>query len=146
MSIYNQSVQHEQCLDPEDVDNTVHTAQDFEKGDVKQFRKACQWYETLGHRMAGSGHCLDVFACSLDQVGIAEMHDAVSVTGEVLLGSCSLWKMIEIICKKIGNSIACVVPAALRSTCVAMICSVSCVTAFVPYATIGHLLCTALYL
>ncbi len=48
---------------------------------MKQFRKACQWYETLGRRMAGSGHCLDVFACSLDQVGIAEMHDAVSVTG-----------------------------------------------------------------
>ena len=48
---------------------------------MKQFKKACQWYETLGQRMEGSGHCLDVFACSLDQVGIAEMHAAVSVTG-----------------------------------------------------------------
>ena len=56
--------------------------QDFEKSaGVKQFKKACQWYESLGRRMAGSGHCLDVFACSLDQVGVAEMHDAVSVTG-----------------------------------------------------------------
>ena len=63
---------------------SVCALQDFEKGDVKQFRKACQWYETLGQRMAGSGHCLDVFACSLDQVGIAEMHDAISVTGEVV--------------------------------------------------------------
>ena len=71
----------------------MHDLQDFEKGDVKQFRKACQWYETLGQRMAGSGHCLDVFACSLDQVGIAEMHDAISVTGEAasyLSLACSL--------------------------------------------------------
>jgi len=64
------------------VKKCMHGLQDFEKSaGVKQFKKACQWYESLGRRMAGSGHCLDVFACSLDQVGIAEMHDAVSVTG-----------------------------------------------------------------
>ena len=64
--------------------------QDFEKSaGVKQFKKACQWYESLGRRMAGSGHCLDVFACSLDQVGIAEMHDAVSVTGLPAARACA---------------------------------------------------------
>ena len=64
--------------------------QDFEKSaGVKQFKKACQWYESLGRRMAGSGHCLDVFACSLDQVGIAEMHDAVSVTGLPAAHACA---------------------------------------------------------
>ena len=68
----------------------THGLQDFEKSaGVKEFRKACQWYETLGRRMAGSGHCLDVFACSLDQVGIAEMHDAVSVTGLNMVLVCS---------------------------------------------------------
>ena len=56
--------------------------QDFEKGEVKQFKKAWLWYENLAQRMAGSGHCLDVFACSLDQVGIAEMHEAVAKTGQ----------------------------------------------------------------
>lgn len=70
----------------------MHGLQDFEKSaGVKEFRKACQWYETLGWRMAGSGHCLDVFACSLDQVGIAEMHDAVSVTGVNMLLVCICW-------------------------------------------------------
>lgn len=56
--------------------------QDFEKGEVKQFKKSWLWYENLAQRMAGSGHCLDVFACSLDQVGIAEMHEAVAKTGQ----------------------------------------------------------------
>lgn len=56
--------------------------QDFEKGEVKQFKKAWLWYEKLAQRMAGSGHCLDVFACSLDQVGIAEMHEAIAKTGQ----------------------------------------------------------------
>lgn len=55
--------------------------QDFEKGEVKQFKKAWLYYENLAQRMAGSGHCLDVFACSLDQVGIAEMHEAIAKTG-----------------------------------------------------------------
>ncbi len=68
----------------------MHGLQDFEKSaGVKQFKKACQWYESLGRRMAGSGHCLDVFACSLDQVGIAEMHDAVSVTGLPAAHACA---------------------------------------------------------
>ena len=57
-----------------------HNLQDFEKGDLKQFKKAWLWYETLAQRMAGSGHCLDVFACSLDQVGIAEMNESVAKT------------------------------------------------------------------
>ena len=72
------------------INKRMHGQQDFEKSTgVKQFKKACQWYESLGRRMAGSGHCLDVFACSLDQVGIAEMHDAVSVTGLPAAHACA---------------------------------------------------------
>ena len=62
--------------------------QDFEKGEVKQFKKSCQWYQTVAQRLAGSGHCLDVFACSLDQVGIAEMHEAISSSGEYRVALC----------------------------------------------------------
>lgn len=62
--------------------NVCCCMQDFEKGEVKQFKKAWLWYEKLAERMAGSGHCLDVFACSLDQVGIAEMHEAIAKTGQ----------------------------------------------------------------
>lgn len=77
-----------------DISNHVamHTfpvhLQDFEKGEVKQFKKACQWYQTVAQRLAGSGHCLDVFACSLDQVGIAEMHEAISSSGEYMVVLC----------------------------------------------------------
>ena len=111
------------------LENTLHTAQDFEKGDVKQFRKACQWYETLGQSMASSGHCLDVFACSLDQVGIAEMHDAVSVTGDLDMCACSAFRMLQVIRKQSDKTITCLVQAALASSGFAMLCSAFSVTA-----------------
>ncbi|KAL3133000.1 hypothetical protein ABBQ38_006909 [Trebouxia sp. C0009 RCD-2024] len=67
------------------LEESIRTHRDFEKGEVKQFKKSWLWYENLAQRMAGSGHCLDVFACSLDQVGIAEMHEAVAKTGGVVI-------------------------------------------------------------
>ena len=60
-------------------------AQDFEKGSVKQFMKSVQYYDELGARLIKAGHCLDVFSCSLDQVGLAEMHPAVNTSGDRLL-------------------------------------------------------------
>ena len=55
--------------------------QDFEKGKLKHFQPALKHYDGLADRMNKNGHSLDVFACSLDQVGIAEMHPAVHYTG-----------------------------------------------------------------
>ena len=55
--------------------------QDFEKGSLKHFQQALKHYDSLADRMNENGHSLDVFACSLDQVGIAEMHPAVHYTG-----------------------------------------------------------------
>ena len=60
------------------------TLQDFEKGSLRHFQQALKHYDGLADRMNKSGHCLDVFACSLDQVGIAEMHPAVHYTGMLL--------------------------------------------------------------
>lgn len=56
--------------------------QDFEKGHVKQFTKAVKHYDELADRLNKAGHSLSVFACSLDQVGLAEMHPAVHYTGK----------------------------------------------------------------
>lgn len=56
--------------------------QDFEKGSVKLFSKAVRHYDELANRLNKCGHSLSVFACALDQVGLAEMHPAVHYTGE----------------------------------------------------------------
>lgn len=59
-------------------------SQDFEKGKLKHFEAALRHYDNLADRMNKCGHTLDMFACSLDQVGIAEMHPAVHYTGASL--------------------------------------------------------------
>ena len=56
--------------------------QDFEKGNIQRFAKSLSHYDSLADRLNRCSHSLDVFACSLDQVGLAEMHPAVHYTGE----------------------------------------------------------------
>ena len=46
---------------------------------------ACKHYAALAACLAAAGHALDVYACSLDQVGIAEMKPAVERTGGLLV-------------------------------------------------------------
>ena len=55
--------------------------QDLEKGETRAFKQARAFYEGLADRLVASGHALDVFACSLDQVGLDEMRPAVAGTG-----------------------------------------------------------------
>jgi len=76
------------CADPSpdpDPEGPRHAAQDLEKGETRAFKQARAFYEGLADRLVASGHALDVFACSLDQVGLDEMRPAVASTG---LGFC----------------------------------------------------------
>ncbi len=60
------------------------THHDFDKGNAaltQQFTKSAQFYQDLGTRLVTCGHCVDLFACSLDQVGVAEMFPMVEGTG-----------------------------------------------------------------
>lgn len=69
--------------------------QDFAKDDVKLFKRSLTFYEGLATRLGLAGHCLDVFACSLDQVGLAEMHPAVASTGALSrpdISRSALWR------------------------------------------------------
>lgn len=63
----------------------MFSMQDLEKGDARLFGKARKQYEALGDRLTAAGAALDVFACSLDQVGLAEMRPAVSDSGDLNL-------------------------------------------------------------
>ena len=68
-----------------DMSETMRTHQDFNKGDAKHYKAASKFYNQIGIRLATHAHTLDVFACSLDQVGLAEMKTAVDQTGGVMV-------------------------------------------------------------
>ncbi|KAK2531894.1 Sec23b [Columba guinea] len=40
-----------------------------------------EYYETLANRTAASGHCIDIYACALDQTGLLEMKCCANLTG-----------------------------------------------------------------
>ena len=68
-----------------DMSENLRTHADFNKGSAKHFKAASKYYNSLGIRLATHAHTLDVFACSLDQVGLAEMKTAVDQTGGVMV-------------------------------------------------------------
>lgn len=42
-----------------------------------------QHYEMLANRTAANGHCIDIYACALDQTGLLEMKCCPNLTGYV---------------------------------------------------------------
>jgi protein transport protein SEC23 len=61
----------------------IRSHKDLAKDAAPLFAKAAKFYAGVGAAMVQAGHALDVFACSLDQVGLAEMKPAIERTGGV---------------------------------------------------------------
>lgn len=59
----------------------IRSHKDIEKDDGRAYRKAAKYYEALGMRTAQSGHVVDIFVGSLDQVGLLEMKALPNFTG-----------------------------------------------------------------
>ena len=59
----------------------LRSHKDFEKGTARHWNAATAFYRGVGTRLVAASLALDVFACSLDQVGLAEMKAAVEPTG-----------------------------------------------------------------
>lgn len=57
--------------------------QDLVKDAAPFWKKARKFYEGAARQLVAQGHALDVFACSLDQVGLAEMKMPVEATGGI---------------------------------------------------------------
>lgn len=47
------------------------------------FKEACKFYKNIADRAAANAHSIDVFACSLDQVGLLELRPCITSTGGV---------------------------------------------------------------
>ena len=73
----------------QDQAEELRSHKDLDKGSAKHWSAATAFYTRLGERLAQAQLALDVFACALDQVGLAEMKTAVEPTGGALLSHAS---------------------------------------------------------
>ena len=58
---------------------------DLHKGNAPFFKGAVKFFDGVATRAVANGHTIDLFACSLDQVGLAEMKICVEKTGGYLV-------------------------------------------------------------
>lgn len=63
----------------------VRSHKDLAKDAAPLWRPAVAFYDALAKQMVASAHSLDVFACALEQCGIAEMKPLVQATGGLLV-------------------------------------------------------------
>lgn len=68
-----------------DLQEAIRSHKDVDKDAVPHFHKAVKFYEGLAKQLVNQGHVLDLFACALDQVGVAEMKVAVERTGGLVV-------------------------------------------------------------
>jgi len=63
----------------------IRSHHDLIKGEAKFHEEAVKFYTALAEQAATNGHVIDIFACCLDQVGLAEMIACVQRTGGVVV-------------------------------------------------------------
>ncbi|CAA0368693.1 unnamed protein product [Arabidopsis thaliana] len=64
-----------------ELSDPIRSHKDIDKDSAIYYHKAVDFYEMLAKQLVHQGHVLDVFASSVDQVGIAELKVAVEQTG-----------------------------------------------------------------
>ncbi|CAH8323176.1 unnamed protein product [Eruca vesicaria subsp. sativa] len=68
-----------------DLNHSIRTHRDIITGQVRHYNRSCKFYKGIAKRLCDSSAALDLFACSLDQVGAAELRYAVEMSGGFLL-------------------------------------------------------------
>ncbi|BAT96971.1 Protein transport protein [Vigna angularis] len=63
----------------------IRSHKDLDKDSVPHYHKCVKFYDGLAKQLVHQGHVLDLFACALDQVGIAELKTAVERTGGLVV-------------------------------------------------------------
>ncbi|KAJ8626048.1 hypothetical protein MRB53_019355 [Persea americana] len=67
------------------LSDPIRSHKDLDKDAAPHYHKAVKFYEGLGKQLVNQGHVLDLFACALDQVGVAELKVAVEKTGGLVV-------------------------------------------------------------
>uniref|UniRef100_A0A8B9F6Z6 Protein transport protein SEC23 n=1 Tax=Amazona collaria TaxID=241587 RepID=A0A8B9F6Z6_9PSIT len=65
----------------DELKTPIRSWHDIEKDNARFMKKAAKHYETLANRAAANGHCIDIYACALDQTGLLEMKCCANLTG-----------------------------------------------------------------
>ncbi|KAL5542108.1 hypothetical protein UlMin_009818 [Ulmus minor] len=68
-----------------DFSNAIRTHRDLINGSAPYYRRSCGFYRQLSQRLSDASIVLDLFVCSLDQVGAAELKNAVESSGGFML-------------------------------------------------------------
>ncbi|XP_058105478.1 protein transport protein SEC23 G [Magnolia sinica] len=68
-----------------DLTKAIRTHPDLINGSAPYYKKSCNFYKQLAQRLSNSSLVLDLFACSLDQVGAAEFKVAVESSGGLMV-------------------------------------------------------------
>ncbi|KAK1362487.1 Protein transport protein SEC23 [Heracleum sosnowskyi] len=68
-----------------DFVNAIRNHRDLDSGHATLYRKACDFYKQIFLRLLASSIVLDLFACSLDQVGAAELRVPVERSGGFMM-------------------------------------------------------------
>eukprot|EP01018_Ginkgo_biloba_P005985 Gb_40586 [translate_table: standard] len=68
-----------------DLSEPIRSHKDLDKDSAPFYHKAVKFYEGLAKQLVNQGHVLDLFACALDQVGVAEIKVAVERTGGLVV-------------------------------------------------------------
>ncbi|NP_001086405.1 Sec23 homolog B, COPII coat complex component L homeolog [Xenopus laevis] len=71
----------------DELKTPIRSWHDIEKDNARFMKKATKHYETLANRSAANGHCIDIYACALDQTGLLEMKCCSNLTGgQIVIG------------------------------------------------------------
>ncbi|KDE07582.1 protein transporter SEC23 [Microbotryum lychnidis-dioicae p1A1 Lamole] len=63
----------------------IRSHHDIERDNVRYFKRASKFYESLARRAAQNGHAIDVYAGCLDQVGLLEMKSLANFTNGYMI-------------------------------------------------------------
>ncbi|XP_009629158.1 protein transport protein SEC23 C [Nicotiana tomentosiformis] len=67
------------------LSDPIRSHKDLDKDSAPLYHKAVKFYEGLSKQLVHQGHVLDVFACALEQVGLAELKVANEKTGGLVV-------------------------------------------------------------
>ncbi|KAM8946061.1 protein transport protein Sec23B isoform 3-T3 [Pelodytes ibericus] len=71
----------------DELKTPIRSWHDIEKDNARLMKKAIKHYEALANRTAANGHCIDIYACALDQTGLLEMKCCSNLTGgQIVIG------------------------------------------------------------
>jgi len=68
-----------------ELGEAMRSHKDLAKDAAPYFKKASKFYDGLAAQLVAQGHAMDVFACALDQTGLAEMKGCVESTGGMVV-------------------------------------------------------------